>query len=1336
MANQAAITGSFNECKRSMARAVALGLLASAASAAPGEVAEAGYRWTVRNQEQAAPVTGGVFRAGAQRARLTLDAPLEANTRLTLAARVSKNGGVRLSTGRRDECLAISVAFGEAPTIQCSYTDPSGNVPMRRTLRVGGVAKPNFGWTDTLLDWLEHYRGLEAAQPLETRWLQLALELRGGRCRFLLDGRLLHEWTPTEDLYGNRPAVDVDPGADVRVPEIRRLTPEDPLHLPLDISAGFNAAGLTGEALDPASLPARGAEFAVGGIPFVLGEAAKAGCDNLDVGLSWFREGNLTSYEEPHNGSFGGRWAGSASGNPTRFQFPLPQRAITALHLLAASESKPDAIPRLTAQFYRPAAGSPKNFVSPDVPLATAAATASAALPVKTASGKTLHLWRVTIPVEPGLLQEFEDLDVLEVELTKDVQIFRAYPDPNHYSFHAAGLPSSVRVFAMTLGVAPVAVRFEPEALGNVWVESAPAYRVTARNNTSQPKDVTLDIRAVSHDGSETNHAERTLTLPPDGEKTVRFDLPLKRYGHHAVALQATCDGTVQTHARTLSRLRRRETTARTLDAKGFMFGYWNWRGGHHTPGEADELRLMGALGMESTGPNPGSFTTDPEMIALARRYGIKSYWTGGRWATAGNYLEDPAKSINELETRWREYGRPSPAATHEPTYINLFAEPGGLGTHGVLPEFYGDPPFKMNEEQQKAFKRFHATALASAEIARKWSPGVKILFPWGDPSFAIPFLQADDKLTKLMDGVGVDIGYFDRVPEMQMHQCALHRTYQFTTYWKQFKKAPPVWPAVEGPCIAPALPGALTPQQQADHFVRAALILGAYGVNRQFSMGAPADCAGWWGEQHYGGGLLSRLSGLNPHPAYSAVGTLIRNLRHMEFAGWVPTGSLSVYCLQFRDSRDGKSLYVLWTLRGRRGVTVALPKGAAAEWIDDMDNSQRLTASDAGVSLTLSPSPGYLYGAGEAPRLTLGEPDHGDSVPGPHVRPLGSVADLFATPGDDADPEYVDSFPDAIRRFPAVMQLARTNAPAAQGGTALAVTLPPQSKDRGVMPFYTALKPASPVVIPGKGQYLTLWVRAASDWGRLVYVLRDAKGEKWTSVGTVGEWNSDDTPCASAFNFDGWRLLRFELPSHAPYDSFRELGTTWWGSSGGDAVVDLPLSIEKLFIERRPKAMYVNSLEPADPAPVLLGDLAVEYASAADQGDEAVARSRVRMPPPPAGSPRVNPIAALAAAGTLPAGAITAVEQPAHYYDGTRGLFSFAEIAEAVHYDIWLARHADGRDALKLGSRLVKSGAQVGGFRAGTDFYAFLVYTDKAGAVSKPSAPFKFRLENQFGMR
>ena len=98
-----------------------------------------------------------------------------------------------------------------------------------------------------------------------------------------------------------------------------------------------------------------------------------------------------------------------------------------------------------------------------------------------------------------------------------------------------------------------------------------------------------------------------------------------------------------------------------------------------------------------------------------------------------------------------------------------------------------------------------------------------------------------------------------------------------------------------------------------------------------------------------------------------------------------------------------------------------------------------------------------------------------------------------------------------------------------------------------------------------------------------------------------------------------------------------------------------------------------------------------------------------------------------------LPAAEITAVEQPDHYYDGTRGIFHFKEVKGAAYYDIYLSLNSDGSQAIKRGSNLKKSGVLVNGFLADTDFYAFVVYYTRDGRQSKVSAPFKFRLKDNF---
>jgi len=330
-------------------------------------------------------------------------------------------------------------------------------------------------------------------------------------------------------------------------------------------------------------------------------------------------------------------------------------------------------------------------------------------------------------------------------------------------------------------------------------------------------------------------------------------------------------------------------------------------------------------------------------------------------------------------------------------------------------------------------------------------------------------------------------------------------------------------------------------------------------------------------------------------------------------------------------------------------------------------------------------------------------------------------------------DEQYEDTNRLQIERFLGKMTAQSVAAPKAQGGKALAVHLGKQEIDRKVMPYYTTFEPAKPVVIPGKATHFGLWVKASSDWGRVIYSLRDAKGERWLSVGTKDDWNSDDMRSWSSFCFDGWRYMRFELPASSPYDSYREIGTTNWGSYNGDGVVDLPLTLDKIIVERRSSVIAGNELLPAKTDDVLLGDLFAEYASPADKTDEAIRLSKLRMPIP-AGSPDIeNPITDLEKNGVGAPTQVLKVADPDHMYDGTRCHVFFNTVDGAKGYDIWVSPYADGRGAIKLAGGWTESGKLLEGLRPETNFYIFVAYTDKDGKVSKPSQPLKIKLKNRF---
>jgi hypothetical protein len=265
----------------------------------------------------------------------------------------------------------------------------------------------------------------------------------------------------------------------------------------------------------------------------------------------------------------------------------------------------------------------------------------------------------------------------------------------------------------------------------------------------------------------------------------------------------------------------------------------------------------------------------------------------------------------------------------------------------------------------------------------------------------------------------------------------------------------------------------------------------------------------------------------------------------------------------------------------------------------------------------------------------------------------------------------------------------------------------------------------------------LGLWVKAAGDWGRAIYFVRDAKGEQWINVGARGAWNCDDLHSWMSFNFDGWRYLRMELPANSPYDQFRAPGNAWWGPySSGDGNIDLPLTLEKIVIERRTHAMYVDDPQPADRSDVLLGDLFAEYANPADATDEAVGLAAVRMPVPKDVPGLGNPIEALRAGGVGPAVQVQRITLPNQEADGTQCYVHFPQVPGAKQYDVWVAPYVDGRGALQLGKAWKEPGLLVRGLRPYQNFYLFVTYTDADGQVSKPSQPYQINLKDFFGMK
>ncbi len=1244
------------------------------------------------------------------------------------------------STNTHNE-ISLSLVAGSAPDVVrviLKGAEPRDYLT-QRTYKARWISGCRLGIPEDIRVRVEHQ--IASLPTLDRKWLKVRWQLREEGTRLYVDDRVL--WESPSNTAG-RFSLEMTKGVELALFQGVPLKPAPAGFEPIALDGYVNAAQLDGSKVNPDVLPSAG--VTLGGVPFMPARTNGLGNDHMDLEPSWLQNGLQGGRDSPRDGVFGGRWEGAWSLNPARIQFAIPAGRYSAIHLLAASDSAPDSVPVVTAQFYIPGAGRPVQVRRGNVQRFVEPPGAAVHLPATLANGKAGNLFLITIPIDPGTLACFGDM--LELELTKEVRLYRAFPDPSFYSFHQAGLPSSVHVYALTLERPAVKLDLRAANGLNVWTApEKPVY--TATLSAAGPvKRVTLTVNTVSDNGQEKTSQKREVEFRPGEAATVRLELDLKTYGYHACTLTVSeGERVIQTEKRGLAYLHPDTRERGGWDrGKGPLFGFWNWKGGHDTPAEPIPLTMMALAGAET---DHGSFDekSSPAAKEVARKYRIqcyKAFRPGDHYTTAAfaNDLQqfglDVAKS-NFVAKLDRFYLKPDDL--NRPLFLSFFPEPGiGMHTFGVPLSYDGlseTNDYVFTADEEKRYQYFLNGFVEGAKIVKERYPEVQCLMPHGDPGFPLPFLRRSPEVRRLLDGLTVDVPVFERLPEGQMHKVALHRMYLCR---EEFRKAglPNPWlPMYEGPCL-PSRPGSLTPAEHAALSVRNSLILLAYGVVFQTGGWAAFDAGSYWGEQHYGGGICDPLPLATPKPSYAAYATMTRQLNRRNFDKWVPTGSLSTYAMQFRHYKDNSLVHVFWTIRGRRPVSVAVPAGARVVVADSMDNAVEAVVKDGLASFSVGQAPCFVIGLPEAPAITLGVADHSDVAPAADAVPLASLVDGSWSVSTERDAGYEESSSVFIRRYPGRMTVRPVEGmggPAA--GPVLAVHLEKPERDCSLMPFYTTLVPKKPLVIPGKGSHLGLWVNASSDWGRVIYGLRDAKGERWLSIGPKGAWNNDDIHSRSSFNFDGWRYLRFELPACSPFDLFREAGSTWWGSySAGDGVPDIPLTLEKIMVERRTHAMYVNDPQPASTNDVLLGGLFVEYETPEDKTDRVVELSRLRMPVPTGVPDLDNPIRRMEANGVGAAVAITEIVVPLHESDGTRCTVQFTTASNAAGYEVWASPYPDGRGAVKVAEKIKAPGALARGFTPDTDFYLFVTYTDTGKKASKPSKPFRINLKDTFSQK
>ena len=1286
-------------------------------------------------------------RSGWFRTRAALDGPCEIIAAVRIAETKAKNRGAALHYGIRGDGVGKTDY-----TLHAQSSPGRGRHGMTLVPRMGSdaawfyrSANTERPWprsvslsdrfTDVSPVWDQDFRmevesAIAGIRPIQDSWFVLRIVQDRAGLRMYKDGFLVAERRQVGAVRG---AVAIRMSGRTRVASlvVRRSGDLDPRYYPVDITDLCNA-GRFGDADAPVvgadALPA-GRDVVVDGVPFAF-PGGRGSENHIDVGASLFRYRNYPAGVMARQ-----TWPPSEKLDDGRIMFRAPNRPYERLWVIAASDGDELSVPAVTVRFFRPLAGFSVDAEA-TVPSLTAKADAGGAvrLPVTLDDGQAASLWLVPIELDSvAIASRFREASLLSVELTKQVHDFRAYPDPMSYGRLQGGLPSAVHILAMTLEEAPLRMLASGTRTGNAYVPpEVPIWEVSVGNLRGRAVDAEIRVEVTDPYGQRAFGTVRDVRVDANATAQVRVPIATSVYGLHDVTTEVALPAAGESDA---ARIFRQEgkliwlpDDTRRATVLTSRWGLPNFAGAHLTnPNMEESFYLHRAAGSRMTRhtrsryqtrrswglfPRPIHLFRGPEKWAYDDPYDAEQYEAFSE--RIGRHVADELKKHPDLQ------------------YVTLFAETkiSMLYAGGTLPEYLGEPAHVLDEKEEIEFRARRITAEAATKGIRKHAPRVKVLFGWCGSLFSVPFMQRGYPRAD-MDGIGLDMPQFERMPEMPVRSVTPSRLWMLQEEMRRsgYEDVPLVHCESYFPSSHRL---ALGHRRAADHIVRTAVLSMAMGSDRFLGCFSLYDCADYWGSQHYGCvGIVGRRPEYDPKPGFAAYATMTRLLDVVEYDGYVPTGSLSAYCVRFKAS---PYVQCLWTVRGERDAELELGAAGQIAVVDESGNEVRHELVDGKASVRLSPTPVWVTSERPIAAVTLGVPAY-TNAPGPAILTLDSLEQPWVYRAEPYE-RYASNHWDMLR-VPGPMVSESVESDERQARV-WRVALQQPGKERKFAAWYGVFTPPTPVDIPGKARALGVWVNGKSNWGRIIYEIEDANGETWQSIGTRDAWNCDDIHSWSSFNFDGWRYVEFPLPGNLPWDNYREKDSVWWNNSA-EGVVDLPVKLTRIIIEHRTHLVYVNDCLPVSDRSVELHNLSAVYADRASMTDAPVRLQRAAAGRlsfrDEAGRALANPIASLRQEGAGVAPTIARVAPPAVQYDGTRVVVSIAPVAGAAEYRVYVAAYEDGR-----GAKTMASGSEpellVRKLRPEVPLYLFVTYLDADKAQSKPSAARRVLLRDEFPMK
>lgn len=1013
------------------------------------------------------------------------------------------------------------------------------------------------------------------ARSWRNRPLDGRLRFEDGAVQLWMEGRLILNRSLPSGEGGN---VTLNPGPDTAAMS-RGITSEAGLIVPAEISHLLDGGGSEPKTVE------------VDGVRFNLRDGASLSL--AEAGWPEWRDDPGSFYEDYDAGPW-------FIGDRRIPLIQVPREDYVAAYLLAYADDDPKTGNQVTLRAGRRLAGSGNQSQ-------VAMMDFSGIVP-REKSGEAKELKVVRIPFTEAFAQDIEG-DVIDIEITRELRLARRSPDPCRFRWRPLGLPSGVHIAAISLERSPLQLEVKAEAEGSLFEAPEPP-RFTVRLANISAKEQTFRLEALV-DGKPVKTLEGAVAAGETAERQI--GLPAMPPGHYSLEIGVS-NGTGKLFSRHAmfgclppdTRKHREESP----------LGTWQFGGQHFTPPRDDRetAELHRKLGLRY-----GLFSATPEM---RREFGVLR---GNEYAVRGRASGEEALAGYEKVLK---------AAPDTLPTVLLFHEDSISGPHVTrAPDLFHDrPPYQLDEKEKARFDEMVRTATEAVKAIRAKHPEVKFSLGNGPLPLREEFYR-NGFPADLFDMAGNEAGSFGRPPETQppdivANNAGLWMDRQLLDAYGYADK--PVYQCYE--ITYPGTnPGNLSYQTQADYFVRHILHSMAWRIPR-IRMGCIVDTGNSYYFSNWGSsGFFTARPRIEPKPAAVAVATLSAVLDGATYEGFIETGSESAYLLRFRK-KDGSFVLPHWVVRGTRNFQVKLEGNIppALRLISGNGAASEVKVSDGLATFGVTPTPGYL----ELPAgvtvadVSLGKPEH-------LAKPAGTVSEL--------DPLSRLEGWEVVKKRNPTLEAYNPMTPRRMGnfsfepvekfegeGPALRVTPHPLKTGKASMPMVMELRHLKGIELPGKPSEIGLRVNGNSAWGRVIFELEDASGQKWTSIGAkaaehsswmadwlpeeaqadykpgeIADWNTDDQWGLSRINFDGWRYVGFPLPGQYPGEGYHWPANSQWKWSG-DGVVHYPLRLTKVIVELPEKTLYLDRYAPAKRPEIYLRDLVSVENAEVDQPKNA----------------------------------------------------------------------------------------------------------------------------------